>query len=47
VRASQQAVAEVLDPLDRYAQESASWMAERFHLRPRVELVVVGAGQGG
>jgi transposase len=41
----QQAVGEVLDHLDRYAQQLASLMTERFHLSPRVEVVVVGVGQ--
>jgi hypothetical protein len=39
-------VAEVLDHLDRYAQQQlASLMTERFHLSPRVEVVVVGLGR--
>jgi hypothetical protein len=41
----QQAVADVLDHLDRYAQQLASLMTERFHLSPRVEVVVVGLGR--
>jgi transposase len=41
----QQAVAEVLDHLDRYAQQLASLLTERFHLSPRVEVVVVGVGR--
>jgi transposase len=40
----QQAVAEVLDHLDRYAQQLASLLTERFHLSPRVEVVVAGVG---
>ena len=41
----QQAVAEVLDHLNRYQEQLASLMTERFHLSPRVEVVVVGVGQ--
>ena len=41
----QQAVADVLDNLDRYKSELASLMTERFHLSPRVEAVVVGVGR--
>ena len=40
----QQAVADVLDNLDRYKSELTSLMTERFHLSPRVEAVVVGVG---
>jgi hypothetical protein len=40
----QQAVAEVLDPLDRQAQQLASVMTERFCRRPRVKLVGVELG---
>ena len=40
----QQAVAEVLDHLERYQAQLASLMTERFHLRPRVEAVTVGVG---
>jgi transposase len=41
----QQAVAEVLDHLNRYQEQLASLMTERFHLNPQVEVVVVGVGQ--
>ena len=41
----QQAVAEVLDHLDRYEEPLASLMTERFHLSPRIETVVVGVGK--
>jgi transposase len=40
----QQAVADVLDNLDRYETELDSLMTEHFHLSPRVEAVVVGVG---
>ena len=40
----QQAVAEVLDNLERYKTELDSLMTERFHLGHRVERVVVGVG---
>jgi transposase len=43
--AMQQAVAEVLDHLDRYEEALASLMTERFHLSPRIETVVVGVGK--
>jgi transposase len=41
----QQAVADVLDHLDRYDEHLATLMTERFHLSPRIETVVVGVGQ--
>jgi transposase len=41
----QQAVADVLDHLDRYDEQLATLMTERFHLSPRIETVVVGVGQ--
>src|SRR5262249_20138510 len=41
----QQAVAEVLDHLERYEEQLASLMTERFHLNPRLSTVVVGVGQ--
>jgi hypothetical protein len=41
----QQAVADVLDNLDRYKTELDSLMTERFHLSPGVERVVVGVGR--
>jgi len=41
----QQAVANVLDHLDRYDEQLATLMTERFHLSPRIETVVVGVGQ--
>jgi transposase len=41
----QQAVAEVLDHLERYEEQLASLMTERFHLSPRISTVVVGVGQ--
>ena len=41
----QQAVAEVLDHLERYEEQLASLMTERFHLSPRIETVVVGLGK--
>lgn len=41
----QQSVAEVLDHLDRYEEQLATLMTERFHLSPRIETVVVGVGQ--
>ena len=40
----QQAVAEVLDHLERYEAQLASLMTERFQLSPRIETVVVGIG---
>jgi transposase len=41
----QQAIADVLDNLDRYRDELDSLMTERFHLSPRIETVVVGVGR--
>jgi hypothetical protein len=41
----QQAVATVLDHLKRDEEQLASLMTERFHVIPRVEVVVVGAGR--
>jgi transposase len=41
----QQAVAAVLDHLERYEEQLASLMTERFHLSPRRATVVVGVGQ--
>ena len=41
----QQAVAAVLDHLERYEEQLASLMTERFRLSPRVEVVVVGLGR--
>jgi hypothetical protein len=41
----QQAVAAVLDNLDRYKSELDSLMTERFQISPRVETVVVGVGR--
>ena len=41
----QQAVADVLDHLDRYDEQLATLMTERLHLSPRIETVVVGVGQ--
>jgi transposase len=41
----QQAVADVLDNLDRYKSEWDSLMTERFHLSPRAETVVVDVGR--
>jgi hypothetical protein len=41
----QQAVADVLDQLDRYDEELATLMTERFRLSPRIETIVVGVGQ--
>ncbi len=38
----QQAVAAVLDHLERYEEQLASLMTERFHGSPRAEVVVVG-----
>jgi len=43
--AMQQAVADVLDNLDRYEEQLASLMTERFRLSPRIETVVVGVGK--
>jgi transposase len=42
--AMQQAIADVLDNLDRYRDELDTLMTERFHLSPRIETVVVGVG---
>src|SRR5262245_21271556 len=41
----QEAVAAVLDHLERYEEQLASLMTERFHVSPRVEVVVVGVGR--
>ena len=41
----QQAIADVLDNLDRYHGELDTLMTERFHLSPRIETVVVGVGK--
>ena len=41
----QQAIAAVLDNLDRYHDELETLMTERFHLSPRIETVVVGVGK--
>src|SRR5205823_4990772 len=41
----QRAVADVLDHLDRYDEQLATLLTERFHLSPRIETVVVGVGQ--
>jgi transposase len=41
----QASVAEVLDHLERYDKKLARLMTERFHLRPRIETVVVGVGR--
>ena len=41
----QQAVAEVLDHLERYEGQLATLMTERFHLSPRIETVGVGVGK--
>jgi transposase len=38
----QQAVAEVLDHLERYEKQLATLMTERFHLSPRIEVIRVG-----
>ncbi len=43
--AMQQAVAEVLDHLDRYEEQLATLMTERFHVSPRVSTIVVGVGE--
>lgn len=43
--AMQQAVAEVLDHLDRYEEQLASLMTERFHVSPKVSTIVVGVGK--
>ena len=41
----QEAVAAVLDHLERYEEPLASLLTERFHVSPRVEVVVVGVGR--
>jgi transposase len=41
----QQAVAAVLDHLERYEEQLTTLMTERFHLGPRIETVVVGVGR--
>jgi transposase len=41
----QQAVADVLDNLERYHDQIESLMTERFHLSPRIETIKVGVGQ--
>jgi transposase len=41
----QQAVAAVLDNLERYREELSSLMTERFHISPRVSTIVVGVGR--
>jgi len=41
----QQAVAEVLDHLERYEEQLASLMTERFHLSPRIEVIRVEWGK--
>jgi transposase len=41
----QQAVAAVLDHLERYEEQLASWMTERFHVSPRVEVGGGGVGR--
>jgi transposase len=40
----QQAVAAVLDNLERYQDQLATLMTERFHLSPSVSTIVVGVG---
>jgi transposase len=42
--AMQEAIADVLDHLDRYRDELDSLMTERFRLSPRIETAVVGVG---
>lgn len=42
----QQAVAEVLDHLDRDEEQLTTLMTERFRLSPRIETVLVGVGRG-
>ena len=42
--AMQEAIADVLDHLERYHDELDSLMTERFRLSPRIETVVVGVG---
>ena len=41
----QQAVAAVLDHLERYEEQLASLLTERFQVSPRVEVGVVGVGR--
>ena len=41
----QEAVAAVLDHLERYEDQLASLLTERFHVSPRAEVVVVGVGR--
>src|SRR5262245_17707963 len=41
----QQAVAAVLDHLERYEEQLTSLLTERFHLSPRISTVVVWVGQ--
>jgi hypothetical protein len=41
----QQAVAAVLDHLERYEEQLASLMTERFHISPQVSTIAVGVGQ--
>jgi transposase len=41
----QQAVADVLDNLERYKDKLQSLMTERFHISPRVSTIVVGVGR--
>jgi transposase len=40
----QQAIADVLDNLPRYAEQLKTLMTERFHLTPLVSTIVVGVG---
>jgi transposase len=40
----QQAVADVLDNLERYKDKLQSLMTERFHISPRISTIVVGVG---
>jgi len=41
----QQAVRRLLDHLERYEEQLASLMTERFHLSPRIEVIRVGVGK--
>jgi hypothetical protein len=41
----QQAVADVLDHLERYEEQLVTLMTERFRLSPRIETIKVGRGQ--
>jgi transposase len=41
----QQAVAAVLDNLERYRDQLTTLMTERFHLSPRVSTILVGVGR--